>query len=226
MAAASGRSPGRSKRRGPQLDRILLDNLIDNDGSLVGRGDDRDAERYTRVDFSGRDLTGTRFNECEFRGVDLNETTLRGSTFTECVAAELHAAVFSAPRSSWRDVRVEHSRLGSVELYDSGLRSVQFDGSKLDFVNLRNANLTDVLISNCIIDELDLSGATVQRLELRDCRIGTLDVAGAKLSDADLRSSDFAAIHSLEGLKGATIDDAQLALLAPLLAAQLGILVE
>jgi uncharacterized protein YjbI with pentapeptide repeats len=103
---------------------------------------------------------------------------------------------------------------------------VQIDGSKLDFVNLRNATMTDVLISNCIIDELDISSAVVQRLELRDCRIGTLDVAGARLTDVDLRSSDFSAIHSLEGLKGATIDDAQLSLLAPLLAAHLGILLD
>jgi uncharacterized protein YjbI with pentapeptide repeats len=213
-------------KRGPQLDRILLDNLLDSDGSLVGRGDDREAERYSRVDFAGRDLTGTRFGECEFSGVDLNTTVLRGSTWIEVLATELHAAVFSAPRSSWRDVRIDRSRLGSVELYDSSLTRVHLDGSKLDFVNLRNATATDVLLSNCIIDELDLSGATLQRVQLRDCRIGTLDVAGAKLTDVDLRSSDFAAIHSLEGLKGATIDDAQLALLAPLLAAQLGIIVE
>jgi uncharacterized protein YjbI with pentapeptide repeats len=216
----------KARKRGPQLDRIVLDNLLENDGALVGRGDDREAERYSRVDFSARDFTGTSFAECEFTGVDLNETVLRGTRWSECIATELHAAVFSAPRSEWRDVRVEHSRLGSVELYDSSLRSVQLDGSKLDFVNLRNATLTDVLLSNCIIDELDLSGATVQRLQLRDCRIGTLDVAGARLTDVDLRSSDFSAIHSLEGLRGATIDDAQLALLAPLLAAQLGILIE
>jgi uncharacterized protein YjbI with pentapeptide repeats len=220
------RPASRSKKRGPQLDPIVLDNLLDNDGALIGRGDDREAERYTRVDFSGRDFTGTGFAECEFSGVDLNTTVLRGSRWVECVAAELHAAVFSAPRSDWRDVRIEHSRLGSVELYDSTLRSVHLDGSKLDFVNLRNATLTDVLISNCIIDELDLSSATAQRVELRDCRIGTLDVAGARLTDVDLRSSEFSAIHSLEGLKGATIDDAQLALLAPLLAAQLGIIVQ
>jgi uncharacterized protein YjbI with pentapeptide repeats len=216
----------RATKRGPQLDRIELGDLLDNDGALVGRGDDREAERFTRVDFSGRDLTSTRFSECELHAVDLDNTVLRGSSWSECIATELHAAVFSAPRSSWRDVRIDHSRLGSVELYDATLRSVQIDGSKLDFVNLRNAALTDVLISNCIIDELDLSSATVQRLELRDCRIGTLDVAGARLTDVDLRSTDFWAIHSLEGLRGATIDDAQLSMLAPLLAAHLGIVVE
>ena len=57
-------------------------------------------------------------------------------------------------------------------------------------------------LSHCIIAELDLAGATVQRLELRDCLIETRD-----------------------GLRGATIDDAELSLLVPVLAAQLGIIV-
>ena len=106
------------------------------------------------------------------------------------------------------------------------MRSVQIDGSKLDFVNLRSAVLTDVLISNCIIEELDFGSATIQRLELQNCQIGVLDLANARLKDVDLRSSDFSAIHGIEGLRGATIDDSQLSLLAPILATHLGILVE
>ncbi|WP_104197599.1 hypothetical protein [Cryobacterium sp. M15] len=93
-------------------------------------------------------------------------------------------------------------------------------------MNLSNATLTDVLLSNCIIEELDLGSATVQRLELQNCRIGTLEIGGAQLKDVDLHSSDSSAVHGLEGLRGATIDDAQLSLLAPLLAAYLGLRVE
>ncbi|TFD29025.1 pentapeptide repeat-containing protein [Cryobacterium cryoconiti] len=215
----------RAKTRGPQLDPIVLAGLTDADGSDLRAGDSREAERFTGCDLSGRDLTGIGFQECELRGVSLSDTQLRGASVADCVAGELHASVFSAPRSSWRDVSIEHSRLGSVELYEATLRSVHIDGSKLDFVNLRGATLTDVLLSDCIIEELDLGGATVQRLELRNCRIGTLDVTRATLKDADLRSSDFSAIHGLEGLRGATIDDAQLSLLAPVLAAHLGIIV-
>ena len=216
----------RSGTRRPSIDALRLDDLTDNDGTQLHSGDSQEAQRFSGCDLSGRDLTGASFTECEFTAVTLNETRLRGVTFSECLTTDLHAPVFSAPRSTWRDVRVDHARLGSVEAYDAQLRSVHIDGSKLDFVNLRNATLTDVLISNCIIDELDLGGSTVQRLELQNCRIGTLDVTGAKLKDVDLRSSDFGAMHGLQGLRGATIDDAQLALLAPLLAAHLGILVE
>jgi uncharacterized protein YjbI with pentapeptide repeats len=216
----------KSTTKGPQIDAIRLVDLADTDGALLHAGDSRDAERFTGAELGGLDLTGITFRECEFRAVSLGDTKLRGATFSECIAADLHAPVFSAPRSSWRDVRIEHSRLGSVELYDASLRSVHIDGSKLDFVNLRNAVLTDVLLSNCIIDELDLSTATVQRLALHNCRIGTLDVANATLTDADLRSSDFGAVHGVEGLRGAIIDDVQLALMAPLLAAHLGLVVE
>ncbi|MGO4692362.1 pentapeptide repeat-containing protein [Glaciibacter sp. 2TAF33] len=216
----------KTKTRGPQIDPITLVDLVDNDGTLLRAGDSRDAERFTGAELGGLDLTGITFRECEFRAVSLGDTKLRGATFSECIAADVHAPVFSAPRSSWRDVRIDHSRLGSVELYDATLRSVHFDGCKLDFVNLRNATLTDVLLSNCIIDELDLSTATVQRFELQNCRIGTLDVANAKLADADLRSSDFGAVHGVEGLRGATIDDSQLSLMAPLLAAHLGLIVD
>ncbi|KFF60291.1 hypothetical protein JF66_05390 [Cryobacterium sp. MLB-32] len=216
----------RPRTRGPAIDPLRLDDLSDNDGSAVRSGDSLEAQRFSGCDLSGRDFTGATFTECEFTAVTFTETKLRGVTFSECLATDLHAPVFSAPRSTWRDVRVDHARLGSVEAYDAQLRGVHIDGSKLDFVNLRNATLTDVLISNCIIDELDLGSATVQRLELQNCRIGTLDVGGARLKDVDVRTSDFSAIHGLEGLRGATIDDAQLALLAPLLAAHLGIIIE
>lgn len=158
--------------------------------------------------------------------MSLHETRLRGATFAECLASELHAPVLSAPFSRWRDVHVDRSRLGSVEIYEAELRGVRLDGCKLDFVNLRNASVTDVLLADCLIEELDLGGAVVQRLELQNCRIGTLNVGGARLTDVDLRSSDFHAVQGLEGLRGATVDDAQLSLLAPLLAAHLGLVVE
>jgi uncharacterized protein YjbI with pentapeptide repeats len=158
--------------------------------------------------------------------VSFHETKLRGATIAECLASELRAPVFSAPFSRWRDVRVERSRLGSVEIYEAELRGVSLESCKLDFVNLRSASVTDVLLADCIIEELDLGGATVQRLELQNCRIGVLNLAGARLKDVDLRSSDFATLQGIEGLRGATIDDAQLSLLAPLLAEHLGLVVE
>jgi uncharacterized protein YjbI with pentapeptide repeats len=122
-------------------------------------------------------------------------------------------------------VELRNPRLGSAELYDSGWQSVRIEGGKLDFLNLRGGKLTDVLITDCIINELDLGSATATRVSLRGCTIGTLDVTGARLKDFDLRGADFRGISGLGNIAGLVIDDYQLGLLAPLLAAQLGVTV-
>jgi uncharacterized protein YjbI with pentapeptide repeats len=122
-------------------------------------------------------------------------------------------------------VQISNPRLGSAELYESGWESVRIDGGKLDFLNLRGAKLTDVLISDCIINELDLGSGAATRVTLKNCTIGTLDLTGARLKDFDLRGSDFRSISGLGSLAGVVIDDYQLSLLAPLLAAHLGVVV-
>jgi uncharacterized protein YjbI with pentapeptide repeats len=102
---------------------------------------------------------------------------------------------------------------------------VKIDGGKLDYLNLRGSRLADVLISDCIINELDLGSATGVRVALKNCTIGSLDLSGAKLKDFDLRGTDFRSISGLGSLAGVVIDDYQLGLIAPLLAAHLGVVV-
>ena len=62
-------------------------------------------------------------------------------------------------------------------------------------------------------------------MSLVNCRIGTLDITSATLKNVDLRSSEFRTINGLQSLAGVIIDDYQLSLLAPLLAAHLGLTV-
>lgn len=99
-------------------------------------------------------------------------------------------------------------------------------GGKIDYLNLRGSRLTNVLIEDCTITDLDLGGIQGNRVSLANCRIDTLDLTQAKCIHVDLRTSEFSSITGVEGLKGATVDDAQLSLLAPLLASHLGIVVE
>ena len=139
--------------------------------------------------------------------------------------SELYAPVFRAARSTWRDVEFHNPRLGSAELYESGWRSVRIDGGKLDFLNLRGAKLSDVLITDCIINELDLGGASAARVKLERCTVGSLDLAGAGLKDFDISGTGFRRISGLGSLSGLVIDEYQLGLLAPLLAAHLGVTV-
>jgi uncharacterized protein YjbI with pentapeptide repeats len=227
--AQAGRRPpvrtsGSGKTKQPALDSVSLQGLEEAQapegaGTFEGR-------RFDRASFDGADLQGSTFLECEFQSASMTDTSLRGARFLECRSSGLYAPVFRAPRATFRDVVLEGSRLGSAELYDNGWNSVHVDGGKLDYVKLRNSRLTDVLFTGCTIEELDLDGVHATRVAFRDCRIGDLSLTGAVLQDVDLRTTELRSITHLSGLRGATIDDGQLMMLAPLLAANLGLRVE
>ncbi|RJU01801.1 pentapeptide repeat-containing protein [Arthrobacter frigidicola] len=216
----------KSSTRSPRIeDLVLRDLAVPQDGPPEA-GDHREGELYSSTSLDGLDLGGISFSECLFEGTSLNETQLRGARFRECRFTELFAPVFAAARSSWRNVWLEGTRWGSAELYNSTLESVRISGGKLDFLNLRSSTLTDVDISDCIIGDLDLTEAKGVRVALRNCRINTLTLTGSRLRDVDLRTTEFRALTGPDGLGGVTIDSYQLGLLAPILAENLGLLVE
>ena len=159
------------------------------------------------IDLNGSDLEFWSFTDCEFRQAGLDETRLRGSRLSEVIMGEIDAAVFSAPRTSWRNVEVTGSRLGSAELYASTWRSVTIAGSKINYLNARTADWQDVRFTDCTLDELDLSDATVTRLAFTGCRIGTLTLGGARLTDVDLRDVRLEMINGLAGLAGAWVSE-------------------
>jgi len=207
----------------PRTEPVVLPELTDVATLARIRSDVREAERYTRIDLSGGDLQFWSFTHCEFRQTDLAGTRLRGARMSEVIMTEIDPPVFSAPRSSWRNVEVIDSRLGSTELYESTWRSVTIARSKINYLNARTADWQDVRFTDCALDELDLSDATVTRLGFTGCRIGTLSLAGARLTEVDLRDARLEMINGLAGLGGAWISEAQLAEVAPLLAAHLEI---
>jgi uncharacterized protein YjbI with pentapeptide repeats len=218
-------TPERSPTKAPRLD-FTAPRVDDADPTVLAARSERVGERFADTDLGGYDLTGSTFDECEFASMSLSETQLRGSRFIASLLTAPFAPVLLAARTVWRDTRIEMPRWGSAQLFESTFTSVHIRGGKIDFLNLRGASLTDVLIEDCTITDLDLGVVTATRIALKNCRIGTLDLTRAMSMDVDLRSSEFAAVNGLEGLAGATIDDYQLSLFAPLLAAQLGIIVE
>ncbi|KRE79487.1 pentapeptide repeat-containing protein [Arthrobacter sp. Soil763] len=209
----------------PRLTPVRPAGLEEGGAPDFRRGGRYDGVRFHRADADGLELTGITFADCEFDGASFNGTQLRGAGFRDCILAEVYAPVLTAARAELRDVEIRNARWGSAELQDSSWQSVRIDGGKLDFLNLRGARLLDVQISDCIINELDLGSCAATRVALKNCTIGSLDVSGARLQDFDLRGTEFRSISGLGSLAGAVVDEDQLALLAPLLAAQLGITV-
>jgi uncharacterized protein YjbI with pentapeptide repeats len=193
------------------------------DARTVGPEDSREGERYDAVDFTDADLEFTSFTSCAFQQVRLNEARLRGARFAEVALEGVDAAVLAAPRSSWRNVQLTGSRLGSVQLYESTWRSVTIERSKIDYLNARSAQWQDVRWHDCTITELDLGQAVISRMAFEDCRIGTLHAGQARLADVDLRGADLRVLEGLAGLAGSWITESQLGALAPQFAAHLSI---
>jgi uncharacterized protein YjbI with pentapeptide repeats len=210
----------------PSVDVIAPRNLTDADATTLRPGDEREAERFANADVSGLDLSGITLMECELDAVTLGGTELRGSRFVETLLTASFAPRLAAGRTSWRDVLIESPRWGSAELFDAQFDAVHIRGGKIDYLNLRGARLTNVIIENCQVGELDLGGARTDRVALRGCRIGTLDLTRSTNASLDIRGSNLEAVNGLDGLRGVTVDEAQLALLAPVMAAHLGIIVE
>lgn len=84
----------------------------------------------------------------------------------------------------------------------------------------------DVRLGRSRLGSVELYDATMQSVQIDGSKLYFVNLRNATLTDVDLRSSDFRALHGVEGMRGCVIDDSQLSLMAPLFAAHLGIIVE
>jgi uncharacterized protein YjbI with pentapeptide repeats len=212
--------------RAPGIRNLRLPELTDASDAELEIDDERERERFVDIDLTGRPLMGIRFAECELDGVSLTEADLRSARFIESRLMRVNAPVLRAPSSTWREVVVQHSRVGSGELFESSWRSVSIQNCKIGYLNLRASELVDVEFVDCVIDELDLGGSRATRVSFTRTSIAALDVVRATLTDFDLRGAELRSIRGLESLRGSTITELQLVELAPLLAEHLGMIVE
>lgn len=210
----------------PRLRELRLPALTAGDPSAIRAHGAYEALTFAGDDLTGVDLSDTRFTGCSFSSLNTIELELTSAHITDSHLSRLDVPTVSAAYAALHQVLVENSRLGVLQSIEGTWNAVHVHGAKLGYVSLRGASVRDVLFTDCVIGELDLTGAAVQRLAFSGTEIGALDVSGATLADVDLRALDLPDITGLAHLRGATINDLQLHLLAPSLAAQLGIDVE
>jgi len=225
----TGRMTTRASRtttKPPKIDGRRPVELDDGDAGDLAAHTTVERMRYSDVDLSGLDLAGVTLSECELTGVSVDGTDFTSARMVDTRIERMHAPKFSASRSTLHNVRIVGSRIGALDLYDSGLRSVVVTDSKISLINLRAGNLRDVLFRGCIIDELDLAEANLTRVAFEDSRIGDLDVNRATLAHVDFRGAEIGVIRNLDGLRGSTISGHQAVALAGMFAAHLGIRID
>lgn len=208
---------------GPRRRTPDLGETVEGDVEELVAGADLEGARFGAVTVEDAALGAATYRECVFEGVRASGARWRGSRWVDCVVERLDAATLELAASTWQQVEVNDSRFGAASCHDATWESVLLRGCKVDFLNLRAATLTDVEIVGCTIAELDLTDATARRIAFRDTRIGMLVVRGATLEAVDLRGAVLSGLTGVAGLRGAVVDEVQLAELAPLLADELGL---
>jgi len=115
-------------------------------------------------------------------------------------------------------------RMTGVTLAEIDAEDVAFHGCRLDLASFRAGRIGRVAFEDCVLDEADFYGATLRHVRFTQSRLHRIELEQAQLSSVDLRTSD---VEDPRGeLRGSIIDSVQLAGLAPLLAARLGIKVD
>ncbi|MBO0776694.1 MAG: pentapeptide repeat-containing protein [Actinobacteria bacterium] len=186
-----------------------------------------DCAHFDQLTCDGPDAGGSRFLECAFTRVSVQDGRLRRAQFTEVWLQDVRLVATSLAETSWMGVTFAGGLAAGVEAFGSRLRRVVLRGCKLDSVNFRDADLADVVFDGCVLKDVDFAGAALTRTSFPGCWLRGTDFSRVRLDHMDLRgAAELSIVIEPRALHGAIVTGAQLQELAPLLAASLGITVK
>lgn len=198
-------------------------------------------DKYSLADFESDTLlesahvVGSEVSKLDIAAGDLNGVLIEKSTLSWS----------QLPRLNGRDVDIRKSDLSNVGMSNASLNRVVVSDCRMSGVDFSQAQLHDAVFKACKLDMANFRFASLRRVIFIDCQLVEADFLGASLYDVtfessqlertvfekavckkvDLRTSELTAISGWGSLKGATIDGAQLTMIAPYLANALGLTV-
>ncbi len=193
-------------------------------GSELATGFEIEDARLDGVELGAVRAAGGRVARCVVSGAGLAGSRLRSLALTDVLVREGDFANADWTGARLRRVVFERARMTGVTLAEIEADDVLFRGCRLDLASFRGAVLARAAFDDCVLDEADFSGATLRQLRFAGSRMRQVELEQARLSSVDFRSAELEAPRG--ELRGAIIDSVQLAGLAPLLAARLGIKVD
>ena len=199
--------------------------LAVHEGELVDGGD-YDTIHFDGIDLENENASAARFLECAFTKVSMQGGRFRRSRFSDVWFKDVRMALPDLAETQWKDATFLGGVVAGVQAFSSTLTRVVFTGCKLDSVNFRDATLTDVTFSDCLLRDVDFGGAKLTRTAFASSRLTEVDFSRTSMDRVDLRGSELGLIVGPEPLRGAIISSGQLAIVAPVLAEALGIVVE
>jgi uncharacterized protein YjbI with pentapeptide repeats len=199
--------------------------LMQHDGDIDAERD-YDTVLFDRADFDAPHMPNAHFLECAFRQVSITSGQLQRASMRDVWLRDVRLTGTSFAESMWLDVTVIGSSLAGVQVFGAELRRVAFSGCKLDSVNFRASKLTAVTFHNCVLRDVDFAGATLTQCSFPGSTLTRADLSKVTMDRTDLRDAELGLIIDADSLRGAIISSGQLATVAPVLAATLGIVID
>ncbi len=119
--------------------------LTPHQGDLAA-DEDYEGAHFDKLDFDAPQAPGSRFLECAFTQVTVQDGRLRRARFNDVWLHGVRLTATELIDSSWIDATFIGSVAAGVIAHGSLLRQVTFRGCKLHGVNFRAATLTDVSV--------------------------------------------------------------------------------
>ncbi len=169
--------------------------------------------------------------EAELEGVELRDASLEGVRLRGVRLVDVAAEDLAAANGDWgegllRRVVLRGSRMTGLNLGAAKIEEARFAGCKLDYANFRHCTIEHATFEDCVLTGADFQGAEIYATRFSGCQLAQADFTKAELSHVDLRGSELAPAGSVLGLRGAIVDSLQLIDLSPVIAHELGIVVE
>ena len=199
--------------------------LLRHDGALDS---DReyDTVLFERAEYHDPHMPNAHFLECAFQQVSISNGQLQRAGLRDVWLRDVRLTGTSLAESAWQDVTVIGCSLAGVQVFGAELRRVVFSGCKLDSVNFRASRLTSVTFRNCVLSDVDFGGATLTQCSFPGSALTRADMSKVTTDRTDLRDAELGLIIDAGSLRGAIISSGQLAVVAPVLAGTLGIVID
>jgi uncharacterized protein YjbI with pentapeptide repeats len=176
-------------------------------------------------------LDGAEAGSGRFEQVYLSEVSFEGAKLRALELVDVSGERVSAANGNWgaallRRVYFHEARLTGLDLSEARIEEAHFKSCKLDYANFRHSAIEYATFEDCVLTHADFQGARIYATAFSGCQLADADFSKAELAHVDLRGSQLALAGSVLGLRGAIVDSLQLIELSPLIAHELGIVVE
>ncbi len=189
------------------------DEWLEIDSGLV-EGQSFSQARRLRIDDSK--IENSIFTALQFDKFEVNSVVVRKSDLS---ALRTYRAIIQ--KSLFHNVRASGADFAEAEIKDCIFRDVKLDG-----VGFKLSNLKRVRFENCILKGIDFYGSMFDNVTFTGCDLENAHFDKVKLQSVDFRGENITAIKGMVNLKGAIISSEQLYQIAPILAADIGLVVE